>query len=594
MLSFYTEPFLKMMIVDDEPLIRQGFKYFFDWDKYMIKQVFEAENAEEAIEIAKREKTEIIVSDIRMPEVDGLELISRLKAILPNSIYIILSGYDDFDYAKRSISLGVFHYLVKPIHSEELHQVMNLCIKKLLEQKQKREIEESLNRKLNKTMPILRDSFIKKLLKGELNQNKEELISRFSELEIDLENNNYTVMLIGLSGKHKKSSIAGEKDESGPKNSQNGNTNNENINSSLSIKNNSLDLSKENYSINEDANVNEILGTIKDLLIKYTSETGGNNFKLYALTDSNKVHVILSWNELPNIQDILRTAYKTINSEIIQKYGVETVACVSCIVNDLSKISVHVKEAGKILDYKAIMGDSNILFLENFKSLHDSGPFFLSQSERKKLIFCVANNDETGISKVLRGFKNSIRKCKYISVECIYSTLLEVIISIVRFAYETGFKTQIFGEKIYSQEFLRTFNNVDEIFSWVESSIIRFSNEFSKFRTDKPKSIIQQIKAYIIENLGQEDITLNSISEKFYYNPSYLSRLFKEETNKNFIDYVNEIKINTAKEYLRSTDMPISTICEKIGFKDYKHFLSLFKKITGVTPNEYKSGGKTG
>ncbi|HHW31568.1 MAG TPA: response regulator [Clostridiaceae bacterium] len=551
MLSISSEPLLKMMIVDDEPLIRQGFKYFFEWDKYSISQVFEAGNAEEAIEIAKRENIEIIVSDIRMPEVDGLELISRLKAILPNSIYIILSGYDDFEYAKKSISLGVFHYLVKPIHSEELHQVMSLCTQKLLEQKQKREIEESLNRKLNKSMPLLRDSFIKKLLRGELNQSKEELYNRFNELEIDLENLNYLVLLVGPSGKHHKNSNADGK-----------------------------------------SNIKGITNIIKDLLVKYISEENDENYKLYAVTDSNKVFIILSWTESQSIEEILRTAFERLNNEMLQKYGIETVGCVSCAVKDLSKISIHIKEAEKILDYKVIMGDNNILFLENMKSIHDNRPFFLSQSERKKLIFCVVNNDVIGINKVIRGFKNSIKKYKYISVECIYSALVEVIISIVRFAYETGFRTQIFGEQIYSQEFMRSFNNVDEIFTWIEDSIIKFSNEFAKFRTEKPKSIIQQIKAYITENLGQEEITLNSISEKFYYNPSYLSRLFKEETNKNFIDYINEIKINTAKEYLTSTDMPISTICGKIGYKDYKHFLSLFKKITGVTPNEYKSGGK--
>lgn len=551
MLSISSEPLLKMMIVDDEPLVRQGFKYFFEWDKYSIRQVFEAENAAEAIEIAKREKIEIIVSDIRMPEVDGLELISRLKTILPNSIYIILSGYDDFEYAKKSISLGVFHYLVKPIHSEELHQVMSLCSQKLLEQKQKREIEESLNRKLNKSMPILRDSFIKKLLRGELNQSRNELYNRFNELEIDLENLNYVAMLVEPSGKHHKSN-----------------------------------------NTNDKLNMDELNNTIKDLLLKYISEADDKNYKLYAVTDSNKVIAIISWSESQNIHEVLKTSFQNLNKELLLRYGIETAGCVSCVVKDLNNISNYIKETEKILDYKSIMGDTDILFLENMESVHNNKPFFLSQSERKKLIFCVVNNDITGINKVIRGFKNSIRKYEYISVECMYSALVEVIISIIRFAYEIGFKTQIFGEQIYSQEFMRSFDNVDEIFTWIEDSIIKFSNEFAKFRAEKPKSIIQQIKAYITENLGYEDITLNSISEKFYYNPSYLSRLFKEETNKNFIDYINEIKINTAKEYLTSTDMSVSNICEKIGFKDYKHFLALFKKMTGVTPNEYKSGGK--
>ena len=139
---------LKMMIVDDEPLMRQGLKVFFDWEKYSITEVIEAENSKCAIEISKSKKPDIVISDIRMPEIDGLELIAKLKIIIPDTVFIIISGYSDFEYAKQAISLGVLHYLVKPIHSAELHDVMIKCISKIEEQKHKQGVQDGLSHTL--------------------------------------------------------------------------------------------------------------------------------------------------------------------------------------------------------------------------------------------------------------------------------------------------------------------------------------------------------------------------------------------------------------------------------------------------------------
>jgi len=247
---------LKMMIVDDEPLMRQGLKVFFDWGKYSIREVIEAENSKCAIEIFSSKKPDIVISDIRMPEIDGLELIAKLKIIVPDTVFIIISGYSDFEYAKQAISLGVLHYLVKPINSAELHDVMLKCITKIEEQKHKQEIQYDLSH----------------------------------TLEID---------------------------------------------------------------------------------------------------------------------------------------------------------------------------------------------------------------------------------------------------------------------------------------------------------ANKPQKIINDIKCYLVQNLDI-DISLKKLAEKYHYNPDYLSRLFKEETNSNYVDYVNKLRVSTAKNLIQSTDMMAYNICEKVGYKDYRYFVSVFRKFTGMTPSEFK------
>ncbi|HHW32232.1 MAG TPA: response regulator [Clostridiaceae bacterium] len=138
---------LSMLIVDDEPLMRKGFSMMLDWSKYNILKIFNAQNAYEAFEKAQTFQPDIIITDIRMPEIDGLQLIKRLKEKLPDSVFIIISGYNDFEYARQAITLGVLHYLVKPISYDELEEVMKKCINEIKEKRRLKRIIEDLERK---------------------------------------------------------------------------------------------------------------------------------------------------------------------------------------------------------------------------------------------------------------------------------------------------------------------------------------------------------------------------------------------------------------------------------------------------------------
>jgi len=311
------------------------------------------------------------------------------------------------------------------------------------------------------------------------------------------------------------------------------------------------------------------------------------------MMDVDYLKGIVSWSSGIEINGILQSLLQRTGQTVKELYDIELICSSGPNVKYLADIPVSAEEAAKILEYKAMRGQAGLWFFEDVKGFQTGRPFFLSRADRKKLLESVEYYNMGAMKQILGELNKAIKELEYISVEYIYSTLLEVIISVTRFTYESGFNDNVFEPKIFSYDFFRDFKNTDEIFKWMENFITDLATRFNNFRMSKPRKIIEEITSYIKENIHME-ISLNKIAEKFYYNPSYLSRLFKEEMNTNFLEYVNGIKIQTAMSLLNTSDMPAYNICEKVGYKDYKYFTSVFRKITGMTPHEYKNQRSTG
>ncbi|MCR8660206.1 response regulator [Paenibacillus endoradicis] len=125
----------KLMLVEDEPIIREGLKYYFDWENLHFTKIIEAENGQEGIELALKERPDLIITDIRMPVMNGLDMIEQLRSQLPHSLFVILTGYSDFEYAKRAIKLGgITEYLLKPLQYDISLASIEKCSSLLLEQ----------------------------------------------------------------------------------------------------------------------------------------------------------------------------------------------------------------------------------------------------------------------------------------------------------------------------------------------------------------------------------------------------------------------------------------------------------------------------
>lgn len=179
----------RLLAVDDEPFITEGLKHIIDWEEYGIELTGTASNGVEALELIKSLGADILITDIKMPKMSGLELIQRVKKIAPNTRFIVLSGYDDFEYLKESIKLGIENYLLKPVNCEELEETIINVRNKIEAQA----IQKSYS---DKDVDIIRNNILYRWATGSINQL--ELVERAAFLDIPLEASKYVVCILRL------------------------------------------------------------------------------------------------------------------------------------------------------------------------------------------------------------------------------------------------------------------------------------------------------------------------------------------------------------------------------------------------------------
>ena len=188
----------RVLLADDEEEIRTGISRKIDWASLGFVLVGEAGNGEEALELAEQLRPDVVLTDIKMPFMDGLELCRRLRISLPGARLVVFSGFDDFEYARQAVSMGVSEYILKPINAPELRQVLDKLREQLDRQRLERRDMETLRRRYEESLPVLRELFYTRLLSGQLRP--DQVQDRAARYEIDLPHGLWTVALIHVEG----------------------------------------------------------------------------------------------------------------------------------------------------------------------------------------------------------------------------------------------------------------------------------------------------------------------------------------------------------------------------------------------------------
>lgn len=557
----YQQEYFKMIIVDDEPLIRLGLKKYLDWDKYNIAIVGEAGSGIDALQLALEKRPDIIITDIRMPDMDGLELISKLAGELRDSIFIILSGYDYFDYAKKALSMGVFYYLLKPLEFEETTRVFEKCVEKLQENRRKRLLEKSINIKLNENERFLKDRFILSMAQNAMDS--EACKKELERLGIDLLNEYYVALLI--QDNTQKSVTNAQKSDA-------------NIQKS-----------------DDEGRFWTIDNTVQQMLGRVAQAYTGKGIKCYSFLSRGGIGCVLSFSSGIDaagtvkslIHDFLTVFEKEVSSGCETGTKPDLIFTVGDKVAEIGKLSESFRKAQWLLNYRLLKPSQKVFCYKDF-SEENKKPLMLSPEQSRVLINCIENTDTTGLEEFMSALKKDILSHENLSAGQLYSVVHDTIVTSVHFAYKNDMAVEnVFIPKIFSSELLSGFQDLDSLFEWLNDFIKHLSLNYMECRFKQPRRIFSEIEKYIMENIDK-DVTLNVLAEKFYYNPTYLSRLFSEELGENFSSYIIRIKIEHAKKLLQTTNIKINDVCEAVGYKSYRHFVNTFKKITGVTPIEYK------
>lgn len=526
----------KILIVDDEEVIRKGLCSMIKNSMIEEFEFLEASNGKEAIEIVGKSKPDIIFTDIRMPYVNGLELIEWItKNIEAPPINVILSGYEDFKYAKEAIRYGVREYLLKPIDKQKVIELLTDILKKLRGEIEKKEAELLQNFRNEEGFELLKEKYFNIIL-GKEAFDKTSLLNKFSEVGIKFTEDNFKILLIDYDDNY------GER---------------YNLMSGIE-----RSLLKEN--INQ---------AISDMKIKYWIFFDHDMRLVVLLSSHDYLMMDLQIGKVYKQIKGFFKEFKTFAGAGDSVRGIEEIEksynqALNCILYKL------VKEHGQIIESKNINNDGL-----KYKKLYSG---FSKITEKTEL------GEKIEINSILEElFKEfDTPDVSAIGIKITYDDLNRYVYDY--FTHKNINFSQIFEENEGYFKPYEDFWTLKELRQYIRVYLYKICDvicEYKKLRQNK--KIVDKIIVYLWENFN-EDINLNSISDTFGKNNSYLSVLFKQETGKNFSEYLTDIRLEKAKEMLAKGNNNIQEVSEAVGYHNSKHFCKVFKKSIGIPPKKYR------
>lgn len=536
----------KLILVDDEEEVRKGIIKKIKWDQYGFEVIGEAENGIEALDIAEKIIPDILITDIKMPFMDGITLAEKFRKKYPVTKIIILTGFDEFEYAHKAIKLDITEYILKPISSTELIEVL-LKVKEKIDEEfaQKKDIEK-LKEHYNKSLPILQEKFFSSLI-----------TNGFSNEEIKEKSYNYS---LNIDGKGFATAV-------------------------LSIDETKEYLKEDNIiSMQKDIELLQfaILNIFKDVIIKY-------NVGIAFLHDNHIVSILIFQEDN---KDAIMKKVLTILEEVrlyVEKYIKHTATIgVGNFCDDLSNIKYSYKNAINALDYSLIVGKNKVIYIEDMEPCQIRNLVFDENKDRLLSSFIKVGTSEE-IKDIINSLFDEIIN-KKVSFKSYQVYLLEMITTILKVAEDFEIDIDhIFGDDYNLFVELYKFKNLIDVKEWITEICIKIKGYISQSRKNICKLIVEDAIKYIKDNYGSNDITIDKICGILHISSAYFSSIFKKETKLTFINYLTEVRMEKAKELLRTTNLKTFEIANRVGYSEANYFSYCFKKRFGSSPSEYRN-----
>jgi len=530
---------IKIMIVDDEFVIRQGIITSIEWESMGMTIVGEAANGKEAYEKALSLEPHIIVTDVKMPVMDGLELTRRVRETMPKVRVIIISGYDEFQYAREALRMGVSEYLLKPIGADELVKLMLKQCNEIIQECKETDRETKIKSIFNENFYFMQERFVNDLVRGE-NSDWELILEKSRELNLDLCGKDYQAVIIDIDDY--------------------------------------LLITEQMSSARKKAIKNNVK-TIADRII-YPS-TGS----LFFLSENGYLFSIINVKD-SNRYD-LNNLYREIQYEVRKSHGITVTLGLSSIHKHTGGIPQAFSEAVQTINNKAFKGKNQIISINDVNRAQASAPVIYPASEEKEIMDCIRTLDSEKLNSVLdrmyvklAGSEADYKDIKNICLRLI--TIAEIQLEELGVDYGNQNKRQL---DHYVD--IEKYETVEDIKEWNKGIFHTIINAIQSSKNDKFKGIVKVAMQYSHEHY-YEDIGVEHIAAITYVTPNYFSRVFKKEMGRSYTEWLNTVRLDKAKVLLKDLKLKVYEVAEEVGYNDYKIFTHNFKKYVGCTPKEYR------
>ncbi|OOM80786.1 response regulator [Clostridium sp. BL-8] len=526
-----------VMIVDDEPIIRMGLKKIINWEEYGFNIVCEARNGEEALELFKEHSIDFIVSDIKMHKMTGIELLRAIREKELDTLVLLLSGYDEFSYAQEGIRLGAFDYILKPLDSQKLKNILISAYNKLT-RKEKKDYEYNVNK------VISGEKILYDLLRGKNLMMMDEYISQYN---LPLIKGKVQVAIIEI---------------------------------------NEIVISSQDLTENDEWNhlnnkVNDLIKKeLKDSVIKYFSVLEGDFGKKVIIVQASDDSEILDFDQsfLTVLKRILANGSEGLQTKL--NIGVGNA------YNQVYSIYKSYLNAKEALKYKYVLGTNKLIHVNELTELRQKNFVYPIEKEKALINSILIGKDDSVI--MLKDLVKEIANILNFNIFSINIAFTELIYNI----YNNVLKKYSFLQAVYDLSQIikigfvgvETLDNIEE---QLIGNIEKLINIIKEYNLNKSDNIVQKACEYVLNHID-EDITLMSIANSLNISKNYLCSIFKQKTGENFLEYATKAKMERAKVLLKRYDYKVYEVSDMLGYKEKAYFSKLFKKFTGFTPAEYK------
>lgn len=537
---------LKVFIAEDESVVREGLRDNVNWQQCGCQFAGEASDGEMALPLIRKLRPDVLITDIKMPFMDGLALSKIVSQEFPQMKIIIISGYDDFEYARQAISVGVEQYLLKPVTKFTLQKVLQEIREKIEKEREQENYLEKFREEMLEYEQFSRRNYFEKVFAGQLSV--QQMYEEAQKLSLEIDASGYNLVMVSMWEKKQE---------------------NETGDSVAFIR------KKEEL-------MRYFLRYPEFLVFRWNINTYG----------------ILIKGDMEQMEELRQKCQDAIVRICSgQDLDMEWYCAIGEPVKRLSLLPECYGKVNHMLSYRFLKPQQHILTKDTVSEFVPGreegslGGVDIAKADPEIIKGFLLRGQEEEIEDFVDGFLESQAEALQSKLFRDY-LMLSIRFTAIAFAESLGCGQEEFMENVWTDKMQNLSLGIEDMKPYMMSLLGKAIELGDRERDSQGKKVIKKALEYIEENYMQESLSLNGAASAAEVSSSYFSAAFSQEMNMTFTEYVTHKRMEKAKKLLRQSQMQQSEIASAVGYKDPHYFSFVFKKTVGCTPREYRMGAK--
>lgn len=529
-MNYYT-----ILLADDEEEVIQAIMKKINWEELGFSVIGYAGNGVKALEMVEEFQPDVVMTDIRMPYMDGMELSSRIKADFPATKILLFTGFDEFEYAKEAVHLEIEEYILKPIHAAELSGIFTQL---------KRKLDQEINEKRNvgvlqkyylESLELLQADFCTGLIEGRIHE--EEIPKFLSDYRLDFPGPLFCCLVIHTSS----------------------------------------------CQVPEDINPVLLATSVQKHAKEHLAEKWRAKCFSY-LGNTILIAQIRDENEMSDLTDecdrFCKYACRIIGASVTVGIGQ---AC-----SGILELAQSYSSAREAVSYRVIYGSSRAINMKEIVPKTKSRPGAENDVELSNLFKMIRLGSQEEVEEAVDKYLD-YTSFPAKSLQQHHIDIMELMIALFRFSANHDIESEEFSGDIRNLYTSLLDLEPDALRRWLLDSSLNFREKLIHARNKSTKSFVSKAVEYVHNNYADEGLSLDSVCEVLGVSNSYFSTIFKKETGSSFISYLTDYRMDRASSLLIETNEKSYMVAKKVGYTDANYFSYVFKRRFGLSPSKYRT-----